>query len=51
MAVVPEENAPAIDLLGSMKMQGNRHGIRMYYGKPVQLNPQMLYNRIGGNVG
>ena len=50
-SVVPESNSSVIRVLETMEMSINRTGTRMYIGEPVELNPRMLYSRIGGNMG
>jgi GNAT superfamily N-acetyltransferase len=50
-SVVPEQNQAVIELLESMDMSIDRTGTRMYIGKPIQPITEMIFNRIGGNMG
>jgi GNAT superfamily N-acetyltransferase len=50
-AIVPEQNPEAVRYLTSSGYAEYRRGIRMVYGEPLPWRPEMIYGRIGGNLG
>jgi GNAT superfamily N-acetyltransferase len=51
VAVVPEPNQEAVQYLTRNGYSEYRRGIRMIYGEPLPWRPEMIYGRIGGNLG
>jgi len=51
VAVVPEENREAMRYLIENGYSEYRRGTRMIYGEPLPWRPEMIYGRIGGNLG
>lgn len=51
IAVVPELNSIAVRYLTASGYSEYRRGIRMTYGEPLPWRPEMIYGRIGGNLG
>lgn len=49
--VVPVENINAIALATEQGFKDVRHAKRMAWGATIEWKPQMLWNRIGGNLG
>lgn len=50
-AVLPSENATGISFLKQRGFGEVRKGSRMILGKELNWNPQMMFSRIGGNLG
>ena len=48
---LPSANKPGIEFLRSNGYVEYRKGIRMYLGKQTSWHPEMIYSRIGGNLG
>jgi GNAT superfamily N-acetyltransferase len=51
VAVVPEENQEAMLYLRENGYTEYRRGTRMIYGDPLPWRPEMIFGRIGGNLG
>lgn len=51
VAVVPEENRKAMHYLTKNGYTEYRRGTRMIYGEPLPWRPEMIFGRIGGNLG
>lgn len=51
VAVVPEQNLDAVRYLTTSGYSEYRRGIRMTYGASLPWRPEMIYGRIGGNLG
>ena len=51
VGVVPEQNHEAVRYLKANGYSEYRRGIRMTYGEPLSWRPEMIYGRIGGNLG
>ncbi|MBN1416060.1 MAG: GNAT family N-acetyltransferase [Bacteroidales bacterium] len=50
-AILPMENKAGIEFLIKIKFKEYSKGIRMRFGEKIQWHPEMLYSRIGGNLG
>lgn len=50
-AAIPRPNEAAVNFLLENGYHEFRVGIRMWYGEKLSWHPEMLYGRIGGNLG
>lgn len=51
LGVIPEGNQQAVRYMHDHGFSEYRRGIRMFFGQTLQWRPEMIYGRVGGNLG